>query len=169
LEFNFKFGYFLVDLFYPNCYKNYIKSKQRVSNMAYMSQQHKQELAPTIKAILKKYNLNGSLAVRDHSTLVLTIKSGKIDFIDNYYNTMKERPIKHGNPVTTRENYLQVNTYWVDKNFTGEAKKCLEELIAAMKGPKFFDHSDAMIDYFHVSHHIDINIGKWNKPYIVTK
>lgn len=137
--------------------------------MAYMSQQHKQELTPTIKAILKKYNLKGSLAVRNHSTLVLTIKSGKIDFIKNYNDTVKNCFAEHGDHVATRENYLDVNTYWVHKNFTGEAKECLEELVAAMKGPKFFDHSDAMTDYFHCSHYIDINIGKWNKPYIVTQ
>ena len=49
------------------------------------------------------------------------------------------------------------------------AKKFLAEVIAAMKGPKFFDHSDAMTDHFHVSHYIDINLGRWNKPYVLEK
>jgi len=34
-----------------------------------------------------------------------------------------------------------------------------------MKGPDFFDESDAMTDYFHLSHYTDINVGTWNKPY----
>jgi hypothetical protein len=122
--------------------------------MAYVSQQMKAELAPAIKSILKKYGIKGSLAVQNHSTLVLNIKSGKIDFAKD----------------STSDNFnYQVNTYWVHEHYTGKAKKFLAEVIAAMKGPKFFDHSDAMTDYFHVSHYIDINLGKWNKPYVLEK
>ncbi len=122
--------------------------------MAYVSQEMKSELAPAIKSILKKYGIKGSLAVQNHSTLVLNIKSGKIDFAKD----------------STSDNFnYQVNTYWVHEHYTGKAKKFLAEVIAAMKGPKFFDHSDSMTDYFHVSHYIDINLGKWNKPYVLEK
>jgi hypothetical protein len=122
--------------------------------MAYVSQQMKAELAPTIKTILKKYGIKGSIAVQNHSTLVLNIKSGKIDFAKD----------------STSDNFnYQVNTYWVHEHYTGKAKKFLAEVIAAMKGPKFFDHSDSMTDYFHCSHYIDINLGKWNKPYVLEK
>jgi hypothetical protein len=54
--------------------------------MAYFNQERKQERAPVIKAILKKYGVKGSLAVRNHMTFVLNIKSGKIDFIELYQN-----------------------------------------------------------------------------------
>lgn len=122
--------------------------------MAYVSQEMKAQLAPAIKTILKKYGIKGSLAVRHHSTLVLNIKSGQINF--------------EKDSVEVRA-YHQVNTYWTHEHYTGKAKKFFAEVIAAMKGPEFFDHSDAMTDYFHVSHYIDINLGSWNKPYIVTK
>ena len=49
--------------------------------MAYFNQERKSERAPVIKAILKKYGVKGSLSVRNHSTFVLNLKSGKIDFI----------------------------------------------------------------------------------------
>ena len=55
--------------------------------MAYMSQEHKAKIAPVVKEILKKYGVKGTLAVRHHSSLVLNIKSGKIDFIENYIKT----------------------------------------------------------------------------------
>ena len=45
--------------------------------MAYMSQQQKAALSPAIKAVLKKYNMKGTIAVRHRSTLVVNIKSGK--------------------------------------------------------------------------------------------
>ena len=49
--------------------------------MAYFNQERKAQKAPAIKAILKKYGVKGSLAVRNHSTFVLNVKSGSIDFI----------------------------------------------------------------------------------------
>ena len=45
-------------------------------------------------------------------------------------------------------------------------KKFLKELHKAMKGTKWFDKSDIMTDYFHTAYYIDINIGKWSKPYV---
>ena len=53
--------------------------------MAYMNQQMKAKIAALLKPILKKYGVKGSLSVRNHSTICLTVKSGKIDFIGNYF------------------------------------------------------------------------------------
>ena len=38
-----------------------------------------------------------------------------------------------------------------------------------MKGNKWYDKSDAMVDYFDTAYYVDINIGKWNKPYVHSK
>lgn len=114
--------------------------------MAYVSQEMKSKLAPTIKAVLKKYKMKGSIAVRNHSTLAVTLKEGAIKF---------------------DKDHIQVNPYWIHENYEGTAKKFLTELLDAMKGPEFFDNSDAMTDYFHRSHYQSIDIGKWNKPYVL--
>jgi len=121
--------------------------------MAYVSKQDKAELAPKIKLVLKKYDMKGSISVRHHSSLVVTLQSGAIDFGD----------YSHGN------GYIQVNTYWIDDHYTGIAKAFLTELLAAMKGPNYFNDDDAMTDYFSRSHYTDINVGKWNKPYVLVK
>ena len=116
--------------------------------MAYVSQEKKAQLAPAIRVVLNKYNIKATIAVRNHSTLVVTVASGNIDF------DMAE------------EQYNQVNTYWIDTHYKGTARKFLNELKAAMEGPGFINEDDAMTDYFHRSHYVDINIGKWNKPYV---
>ena len=115
--------------------------------MAYVSQELKAKLAPTIKAICKKYNIKASLAVRNHSTLVLNVKQGDIDFGGDS---------------------IQVNPYWYHEHFTGRAKDFLSEVIPAMNAGNW-DKSDAQTDYFHCSHYIDVNIGRWNKPYALVK
>jgi hypothetical protein len=119
--------------------------------MAYVSQDDKSKLAPAIKKVLSKYGMKGSISIRHHSTLVVTLQSGVIDFKD----------YSHG------DGYIQVNTYHIDSHYTGKAKAFLNELLDAMKGPNYFNNDDAMTDYFHRSHYTDINVGKWNKPYFL--
>jgi len=121
--------------------------------MAYVSQELKSKLAPKIKAICKKYGVKASLAVRNHSTLVLNVKSGKIDFISDY-----------GNSDDARKFGIQVNPYWYKDHFVGKSKAFLSEVIPAMNDGNW-DKSDIQTDYFNVGWYIDVNIGKWNKPY----
>ncbi len=139
--------------------------------MAYMSQDRKQSLAPAIKAVLKKYGVKGSLAVRNHSTLCLNIKSGPIDFIENYIKTDKEKAyanyMSDEQVAYLRKNQsLDVNVYWYKEHFSGKALSFLKELVPAMNNGNH-DNSDIQTDYFDVGWYIDINIGRWNKPYIV--
>ena len=121
--------------------------------MAYVSQQDKAKLAPEIKKVLSKYGMKGSISIRHHSTLVVTLQSGAIDFGE----------YTHG------DGYIQVNVYHIERHYKGKAQAFLTELLAAMKGPEWFDKSDSMTDYFHVKHYCDINVGKWNKPYFLQK
>lgn len=125
--------------------------------MAYMSQERKQQLAPAIKAICKKYGIKATIAVRHHSTLVVNIKQGKIDFIGNYNATQRpgDRQAK---------DYIDVNPYWYHDHFTDTALAFLSELFPAMNVGNH-DRSDIQTDYFDVGWYVDVNIGSWNKPY----
>ena len=125
--------------------------------MAYVSQELKSKLAPAIKAICKKYGVKASLAVRNHSTLVLNVKAGKIDFIGDYGSTPEAR-------ADAEKFGIQVNPYWYKDHFNGKSKKFLSEVIPAMNDGNW-DKSDIQVDYFNVGWYIDVNIGKWNKPY----
>ena len=125
--------------------------------MAYMNQEKKAKIAPAVKAILKKYNVKASLAVRNHSTLVLNVKQGPIDFINDFGNS--EDAAKFG---------IQVNPYHYKSHFTGKSVKFLEEVITAMNEGNH-DRSDIQSDYFDVGWYVDVNIGKWNKPYALEK
>ena len=121
--------------------------------MAYVSKEDKAKLAPGIKAVLKKYGMKGTISVRNHSTLVVKVSAGEIDFSEYMRN----------------DAYIDVNVYWIDTHYSGVARDFLNELLAAMKGPDYFNHDDAMTDYFHRSHYTDIEIGRaWNKPYVCT-
>lgn len=111
--------------------------------MAYMNQERKKQLAPGIKAVLQKYGMKGTIAVRDHMVLVVNIKEGALPF----------------------ENYEQVNPYHVSRFYEGEKREFLTELLSAMRGDMWYDNSDAMTDYFDTAYYMNINVGNWNKPY----
>lgn len=136
--------------------------------MAYMNQEKKAKIATLLKPILKKYGVKGSLRVRNHMSIALTVKSGEIDFINNFNETVAAQPggFRNGRPA---ENYLQVNTYWFQDHFTGKAKQFLAEAKDALHGAGWYDNSDAMTDYFDTAYYIDINIGSWDKPYVLVK
>ena len=113
--------------------------------MAYMNQEKKKKLAPKIKEILKKYNMKGTLSVDNYSTLNLNLKSGSIDFGTD-----------------------RINEYWYKDHFSDnpEALAFLSEVIPAMNNGNH-DNSDMMTDYFDVGWYVSVNLGKWDKPYVV--
>lgn len=131
--------------------------------MAWMDQEKKQLIAPQVKQVLKKYRVKGSLAVRNHSTLVLNMKSGSLDFIANFNEVSKTR----GPESRLAEGSLDVNPYWYKEHFSGRSLEFMKELFTAMKGDIWYDKSDIMTDYFDTAYYIDVNIGAWNKPYFI--
>jgi hypothetical protein len=115
--------------------------------MAYVNQETKKQLVAAVKAelnkVLKGDQLKVTFAVRNHSTIVATIKQGTIDF---------------------GKTYDQVNHYHLASNYHGRALEVLEAIKRGLM-TNHYDDSDIMSDYFNCSWYIDINIGCWNKPY----
>ena len=134
--------------------------------MAYFNQERKAKIAPKIKAILAKYKVKGSLAVRNHSTLCLNIKSGSIDFIGNFNKTISADHYLTARGFTPAEKSLSVNPYHYDNHFGGKALAFMQEVFAAMNEGNH-DHSDIQSDYFNVGWYVDVNVGQWDKQYIL--
>jgi hypothetical protein len=122
--------------------------------MAYMNQEKKKVIAAKLKPVLKKYGVKGSLSVRNHMSIVLNVKSGKIDFFTDY-----------GDVEDAKKFGIQVNPFWFQDHFTGKSKEFLADAFDALKSAGYYNNSDAQIDYFDTAYYYDINIGKWNKPY----
>jgi len=137
--------------------------------MAYISQERKSQIAPAVRAICKKYGIKASLAIQNHRTLVLNVSQGDIDFVYNYNKTLIERNrhiAKVMEPHTSGS--LSVNPYHFQNHFSGRALDFLKEVYDAMMTGNH-DRSDIQSDYFDVGWYVDINIGKWNKPYALVK
>jgi hypothetical protein len=140
--------------------------------MAYMNQDKKAKIVAAVKPILKKYGVKGTFAVRSHSTICLNLKEGKIDFIENYIQTDAEKPYaKHFTQdqidYIRKNKSIDVNPYWFQEHFSGNAKKFLSEVFEGMQSAGWYDRSDAQTDYFDTAYYVDVNVGHWDKPYVV--
>lgn len=134
--------------------------------MAYMNQDKKKIIKANLDNALKGTGIKYSLRVRDNLAIACTIRSAPIDFIDNFvassgdsFATLNGLPPK----------YLQVNKYWYTEHFSGAAADILGKIIDCLHSAGWYDKSDAMVDYFDTAYYIDLNIGSWDKPFIVTK
>ena len=137
--------------------------------MAYVSQEDKKKLSVKIKEVVKKYGYKVSLSVNHHSTLVAKIK-GADDIMEEYIDVQMspEKVAKREfenykfDPVVVMDEYRKwdhnVNEYWISENYGEKGTAFLTELKSAMEGEDFFNHDDAMTDYFYRSHYIDIKL-----------
>ena len=86
------------------------QKRQKETKMAYINQEGKAKISAALKPVLSKYGMKGSLSVRNHSTIALTLKSGPIDFQGK-----------------------GVNVYWIDSHHEGVARDFLNEALEAMR------------------------------------
>lgn len=136
--------------------------------MAYMNQEKKAKIATKLKPILAKYGIKGSLRVRNHSAIVLTLKSGKIDFIANSNRVCGASHYQVANGFRPNTSgYSDVNPFWFQDHYDGLAKAFLTEAFGALKSADWYDESDVQSDYFNTAYYYDIDIGTWNQPYKV--
>ena len=114
--------------------------------MAYMNQEKKAKIAENLKKALKGTGVKYSLSVSNHLAIVCTIKSAPVDFIANSNETCQKDFYQVARGFKPNESgYEQVNTY------------------------HYKDHSDAQTDYFNTAYYVHLNVGRWNKPFEVSK
>ena len=137
--------------------------------MAHMNQEKKKALAPAIKAVLKKYNVKGTIGVRHYSSLVVNLKEGALDFIGVANADNKAAAEWRGQEPHVIEGNYQANPYYAHESGDETVANFFKELVAAMKGQMWYNNSDAQIDYFDTAYYLDINVGQWDKPYVFKK
>ena len=74
-----------------------------------------------------------------------------------YYDP--EHPIKEG--------YKHINHCYIESDLllSPTARVLFKDICAFMQSYNF-DYSDSQIDYFHTNFYINLEIGKWNKPFV---
>jgi hypothetical protein len=132
--------------------------------MAYMDQERKAIIGAALKLATAGTGLKYSLSVRNHSYIVMTMKSGPIDFISDYNQVGAMQP--RSGPAT---NYLYINKYFFQEHFSPGVQVVIRKIVDAMHSAGHYDRSDIQSDYFDCAYYMEIQVGAWDKPYILTK
>jgi hypothetical protein len=127
--------------------------------MAYMSQATKAEICAELKKVMPvgwKY----TVGVSHHSTIVLNIAKAPVDLV----KIAREKAGYQG-----IGGHIQVNPHWMHEHFKGtEVEAIMKKIQNVLYGHKdYYDDSDPMTDYFSTAYYVNVNIGKWNKPFEV--
>ncbi len=124
--------------------------------MAYVNQDKKAKIAAALKPVIPagwKY----SLAVRHHSTIVLTIAAAPFDLIGSF------KASDYFDPKTAT--HIDVNPYHYTRHIDDECVAEVFEQIFDALNIDNHDNSDLQTDYFDVGHYVDVKIGRWDKPF----
>ena len=127
--------------------------------MAYMNQERKAKLAANLKKVVPagwKY----SLAVRNHSTIVMTITAAPFDLIGAFKGS------EYFDPKTAT--HTRVNPYHYRSHFDDECVADVFEKIFDALNDGNHDRSDIPTDYFDVGWYVDVGIGRWDRPFTTT-
>jgi hypothetical protein len=132
--------------------------------MAYMNQDKKAIIKAAMDKALKARGFKYSLRVDNHMAIACTISAGPVDLIANF----RDKTGKTFELPGHDKGHMQVNLYWLDDHYSGEALQILQECAQALKAAGYYDRSDAMTDYFDTAYYMHLNIGAWDKPYKIT-
>lgn len=123
--------------------------------MAYMSQEKKAKIAAELKKIMPK-GWKYSLAVDNHSTIVLNIAAAPVDL-------MKLAKAAGYSSVCG----VQVNTHYMQEHFKNtEVAELFGKIKKVLYGCGYYDNSEPQTDYFDTAYYVSVNIGKWDKPFV---
>lgn len=140
--------------------------------MAFITKAEVKAKNEALKAINKKYGVTARFSGSNSSELKLKITKGKIDFIENWFETVRNSPINRSSNLeenyawSKKNGYLSVNHYYLDSSFSDIALDYLREVYALML-EGHYDRSDVSSDYFECSWYNSMKIGEWNKPYVL--
>ena len=139
--------------------------------MAYMSQERKKVIAANIKKVATKYGFKGrdiTVGVHHHSSLVVNINAGPLDFIGDANAFNREYAERRGQQFYEVKGNYSVNPYYCEEHAVDKKiKKFFKELLAAIKSTGYYNNSDIMTDYFDHDFYIDINVGRWDREYVL--
>lgn len=129
--------------------------------MAYMNQEKKARIATALKAVVPK-DWKYSLSVRNHSTIVMTIYSAPVDLIEEANRCADEG----GRTWRVNGQTFNANPYAPEHYFI-ESLPLIQKVLAAMNGGNH-DRSDPTTDYYDVGWYVNLEVGRWDKPFVCT-
>jgi hypothetical protein len=124
--------------------------------MAFMSKERKETLVSLVRKAIPA-DWKWSVRVRNHSTIVLTIRQAPIDLLQDLRD--------NGVELDATVQHFTLNPYHYKNYMSPELGKVFDEIFTALNTGNH-NNSDAMTDYFDVGWYVDVQIGEWDNPFL---
>ena len=95
--------------------------------MAYITKSEIQEKRKQITALCKQYGVTATVSGANTSSVTVTIRKGKIDFLANHvdtvrhYERVKQNQIIDNAEFYAKRGHFECNPYYLDRQFSGVA------------------------------------------------
>ncbi len=143
--------------------------------MAYISKDEVKQVRESLKKAFGK-RFKFSVIRRDAMCVCVSIMEGDIEnWADHIahnedYSLLDAHQIQSRKYVreSIRRGHHQINEFYISENWKGEGRKVLEKILECCQvGEGMYNRNagDMGADYPDYTYFIEINIGKWNKPY----
>ena len=108
--------------------------------------------------------------IRAELKTLLSVKEGwKVSIIRENHSvvnvTILEAPYELRNDV--EKSYEQTNPYYLKERKNEKSREILQK-ISDIVNKTNFDDSDLQSDYHHVGFYFHLNLGRWDKPFLVS-
>lgn len=135
------------------------------------------DLATIFRAYVKKHwpHCKFSITRKHYDSFYIALMQAPFSpwcDLDDPEVKMKIERLKMENPYYDpehhiKEGYKQINHYHIESDFllSPTARVLFKDICVFMQSYNF-DYSDSQIDYFHTNFYINLEIGKWNKPFV---
>lgn len=145
----------------------------------YSSSRSVAEIAKIIRRYVKKFypEYKFSITKQHYNSLRVALMSGPVSpFATPDVTKMQGEDFRFGEEYFMRnwkqsiENgYHGVNHYYIDNSrfLTEEAKVMFKDIVKFIQSFNY-DDSEAMTDYFDTNFYLNVEIGKWDRPFITT-
>lgn len=124
--------------------------------MAYMNQERKMQLAALVRKVIPS-DWKHSLAVRNHSTIVLTIRQAPVDLLQDLRDHGFQLDVTSMHASLSRHTLVN----YLSPAYAGIFSKVFDALHTGNH-----DNSDITTDYFDVGWYVDVQIGEWGNPFL---
>ena len=139
--------------------------------MAYISTEDVKHIRNELKKELPQYKFS---VVRDHhSSVTISLMKGPAfndyEYFDRYNNVTKTANLSDGE-------HHQINQFHLEDFYGKENAEILSKIDTISRtapakngGKVWYNDSDIQTDYFDIAYYVNINVGKWNKPYEIVE
>ena len=138
--------------------------------MAYINAEQTKSIREALKKKFPEHKFSVTIGAGNHSVTASVIAGPAFRQEEAQYNKYKDKYVA----PDLNKDHTQVNHFWVKDHYPNNAK-FFQEVVEIIKtapyyagvGDLWFDESDIQTDYFHTAYYLNIQVGKWNKPFQV--